>query len=206
MNEIIKISKSEIGGTETNSVNARDIYKYLEVKTAFTTWLQRAIDKYDFTYDDFFSYLKESTGGRREKEFIVSIDMAKELCMITDTPKGKEVRKYFIEVEKQAARPLSITDQIQLMAQGHIEIEGRVKHLEATKRLEAWQEKSLHDAKNKKVYSLSDDPGLHKKLHRKVWGLFKKKFNLPRYNELPSVKFNDGLEYIGGLNMADMVN
>ena len=42
-------------------------------------------------------------------------------------------------------------------------------------------------------------------LHRKVWSLFKKRFHLPRYNELPSIKFDDGLDFIRNLTIADMV-
>ena len=48
MTNIIKITKNEIGNAELNSVNARDIHNYLEVKTKFSMWIQRAISKYDF--------------------------------------------------------------------------------------------------------------------------------------------------------------
>ena len=48
MKNLISITKSEIGNTELNSVNARDIHNYLEVKTKFSMWIQRAISKYDF--------------------------------------------------------------------------------------------------------------------------------------------------------------
>jgi len=110
--QLIKISKNKINGAEINSVNAREIYDYLEIKTRFDTWIKRAIEKYDFKEGvDFCSFLSESTGGRKATEFIVTIDMAKELAMLENNSKGKEVRKYFIKVEKQANKPLSI-DQL----------------------------------------------------------------------------------------------
>ena len=110
------------------------------------------------------------------------------------------------ELESINARPLSVSEQIALIAQGHQEVENRLKKLEATKRLESWQERALQDAKNKKVYEIAkDDKELASKLHRKVWSLFKKAFHLPRYNELPAVKYEDGVRYIENLTLADMV-
>ena len=110
------------------------------------------------------------------------------------------------ELESINARPLSVSEQIALIAQGHQEVENRLKKLEATKRLESWQERALQDAKNKKVYEIAkDDKELASKLHRKVWSIFKKAFHLPRYNELPAVKYEDGVRYIENLTLADMV-
>jgi len=58
MQNLIAITKSEIGNTELNSVNARDIHNYLEVKTHLSTWIKRAIEKYDFKENIDFSILK----------------------------------------------------------------------------------------------------------------------------------------------------
>ena len=101
MTNIIKVTKSEIGNAELNSVNARDIHNYLQVKTRFNDWINRAITKYDFKENiDFYSFLSK-TSGRPEKEYIVTMDMAKELAMLENNPKGRETRKYFINCEKE---------------------------------------------------------------------------------------------------------
>ena len=101
MTNINTITKNEIGNAELNSVNARDIHSYLEVKTRFNDWINRAISKYDFKENiDFYSFLSK-TSGRPEKEYIVTMDMAKELAMLENNPKGKETRKYFINCEKE---------------------------------------------------------------------------------------------------------
>ena len=214
MNDLIKITQTQIGAENVNSVNAKSIYNYLEIKTAYTTWIQRAIEKYDFNEgEDFVSDLKESNYGRPSKTFIVSMDMAKELCLVENNPRGKETRKHFIKAEKQSQKVLTVSEQISLIAQGHQEVQtiltkqdDRIVKLEATKRLENWQEKSLQDAKNQKVYEIAhDDKKFASALHRKVWSLFKKQFHLPRYNELPAVKFEDGLTFIRNLTIADMV-
>ncbi|WP_418180615.1 antA/AntB antirepressor family protein [Aliarcobacter lanthieri] len=103
MQDIIKVTKNEIGNTELNSVNAREIHSYLEVKTHLSTWIQRAISKYDFKENIDFSILKSGNpnGGRDVLDYIVTIDMAKELAMLENNPKGREVRKCFIQIEKE---------------------------------------------------------------------------------------------------------
>ena len=114
MNDLIKITKSNINGAEINSVNAREIHSYLEVKTRFDMWINRAISKYDFKENiDFCTILGESSGGRKATEYIVTMDMAKELAMLEDNPKGKETRKYFIEVEKRQNKPLTYEEVMQ---------------------------------------------------------------------------------------------
>ena len=130
MTEIITINQIQINGAETNSVNSRDIYEYLEVETAYTTWFNRAVEKYDFIEgQDFISFLKESSGGRPEKIFVVTIDMAKELCMVSNTPKGKETRKYFIAVEKEANKPKVMTLE-DIVHQSGLLVQAKVAELE----------------------------------------------------------------------------
>lgn len=109
MNELVKVFQSEINGAEVNSVNARNIHEYLEVKTAFSHWIKRAIDKYDFIDgEDFISIITDVKSGKRD--YIVIMDMAKELCLLENNNKGKSTRKYFIEVEKKANRPLTFEE------------------------------------------------------------------------------------------------
>ena len=104
MQNIIKVTKSEIGNAELNSVNARDVHSYLEVKTRFNDWINRAISKYDFKENIDYTVLKNEYAEKWEflpTEYIVTLDMAKELAMLENNPKGKETRKYFINCEKE---------------------------------------------------------------------------------------------------------
>lgn len=122
------------------------------------------------------------------------------------TPKTIAFRDWASDFIIHTQRPLSIPEQIQLIAQGNQIIDQRLTILEKTKRLENWQERALHDAKNNTVYRIANgDDALAKRLHLKVWSLFKKKFHLPRYNELPAIKFEEGKSYILNLSLADMV-
>ena len=100
MNQLIPVAPRQIGGVTVLSVDARDLYKHLNPGTEFKDWMPRRIEDYDFEEGkDFCSFLGESTGGRPPKEYIVSIDMAKELSMVERTPQGKDARRYFIECE-----------------------------------------------------------------------------------------------------------
>lgn len=66
MTNIIKITKNEIGNAELNSVNARDIHNYLQVKTRFNDWINRAISKYDFKENIDFTVLKNEYAEKWE--------------------------------------------------------------------------------------------------------------------------------------------
>ena len=89
--------------------------------------------------------------------------------------------------------------------------ENRIFTLEQTRRLENWQEKQLQDSKNFKVYEIlkshnfENDKEMERKLHSRVWKAVKKKFNVPRYNEVPSLKFNEANDYIRRLTFGELV-
>ena len=112
MNEAIKIN------SEAMTVSARDLHDALEVGTPYDKWFPRMCE-YGFSEGtDFSTKMSESTGGRPAMDADISIDMAKEICMIQRTEKGKEVRRYFIDLEKAwntpeqvMARALKIADQ-----------------------------------------------------------------------------------------------
>ncbi len=113
MNDLIKITKSTIGAEVINSVDAREIHSYLEIKTPFSMWIKRAIEKYDFEDGQDFTTHKFVNGKATQTDYIVSFDMAKELCLVEPNEKGKETRKYFIEVEKTKNRPLTYEEVMQ---------------------------------------------------------------------------------------------
>ena len=66
-------------GEIVNSVNSREIYEYLEVGTKYADWIKRAIDKYDFVDGEDFIVLKNGNGTNAFIDYIVTMDMAKEL-------------------------------------------------------------------------------------------------------------------------------
>lgn len=100
--DLIKIEKRD--GKET--VNARDLHGFLEVGKDFSTWFNDRVVKYGFEdgvdYTDLVSPSSGEKGGRPKIEYFISLDMAKELSMVENNEKGREARRYFIEVENKA--------------------------------------------------------------------------------------------------------
>lgn len=97
MNDLININYD---GSDRPTVMGRELHAALEVKTAYKDWFPRMCE-YGFTEgEDFCSFLSESTGGRPATDHQLSIDMAKEICMIQRSEKGSFFRKYFIKVEE----------------------------------------------------------------------------------------------------------
>ncbi len=130
MNEIIKVNKTEIDGDEVNSVNSRDIYEYLEVGRQYADWIKSAIDKYDFEEGSDFTVHNFVNGRATQKDYIVTLDMAKELCMVSNTEKGKETRKYFIKIEKEMNKPKTQAEILAESAQLLLEQERRLSSIE----------------------------------------------------------------------------
>lgn len=103
---------------------------------------------------------------------------------------------------KPVNKPLTIPEQLQVIAQGSIDLDKRVTSLESNMRVTGTQEHALQTAVNKRVMSIlsgKDSPAyarLSKSVFKQCWHDFKKRFELPRYGELPQLKFDDGLNYI----------
>lgn len=118
MNEISISTTSAIIGNETvNAVNARELWAFLEIKTQFKDWIARRISEYGFSDGQDFTVLKNERGENKGRftptEYIISLDMAKELAMVENNAKGRQARQYFIEVEKRsraAVDPMALAD------------------------------------------------------------------------------------------------
>lgn len=105
MEELIKVSTNE---NLEPVVSGRELHKILEVATAYKDWFPRMCEYGFVEGQDFSSFLSESTGGRPAVDHIIKMDMAKEICMIQRTERGKLARQYFIQVEKEYNNPEKI--------------------------------------------------------------------------------------------------
>jgi phage anti-repressor protein len=87
---------------ENNKIDSRDIYEFVEVRTYYYDWLHRCIDYADLQEGtDFNSKLSKSTGGRPKKVYEFTIDAAKEMCIVSATPRAKELRRWLIGLSEQ---------------------------------------------------------------------------------------------------------
>ena len=108
-------------------VSARDLYRGLNLKIRFSLWVNKNFDSFEENQD--FTSVSVDTevpnnGGiqiRKLQDYLLTIDMAKELCMMSKTEKGKEVRKYFIQVEKNWNSPDMIMQRALSISKQRIE-------------------------------------------------------------------------------------
>lgn len=107
MNDI-KIFKNE-DLNATQAVSARELYKRLTDDINykhFNEWVKRNILDNNFA-DKNVDYLTTPmaggtpSGGRLSIDYVLTIDFAKELCMMSKCENGKKIRKYFIQCEKE---------------------------------------------------------------------------------------------------------
>ena len=116
MNEILKVNN------DTQTVSARELHERLKINTRFNDWFPRMVE-YGFSDGlDFYSKMsKTENGGRPSKDYDISIDMAKQICMIQRTPKGKAVRQYLIDLEKAWNTPEQVMARALKFADKEIE-------------------------------------------------------------------------------------
>lgn len=117
-NEIIKVNYD----SDRPTVSARELHSFLEVGTPYHKWFPRMceygfLESIDFSVTDIFVH--NSNGGKQNHhDAQLTIEMAKEICMIQRNEKGRQARQYFIQLEKDwnspekvMARALQIADR-----------------------------------------------------------------------------------------------
>lgn len=133
VNELFNLKENQDG---TVAVSGRELHKGLEIETQYTKWIERMID---YGFEEKTDYIaisqKRLTAQGNETTFtdhIMTLDMGKEIAMIQRSDAGKNIRRYFIEIEKsyRQQKPLSTADQIKLIAQGNSELNERIDTVE----------------------------------------------------------------------------
>ncbi len=101
MNDLIKINYDN----DQPTVSARELHEFLEVKDPYRNWFPRMCE-YGFEEGkDFRTFLCETSGGRPKHDAEITIDMAKELCMLQRNERGKLARQYFLQLERDWNSP-----------------------------------------------------------------------------------------------------
>lgn len=146
MNELIKITTNEEG---KQLVSARELHKGLEIKTRFSIWFSRMIEYgFEENIDYIMDVQKRTTNNPKNPitefvDYIITLDMAKEISMIQRSELGKQFRQYFIECEKQLKEV--ITPKLpQTYKEALIEL---VKTIEEKERIEEEKNKLIHQGK-----------------------------------------------------------
>lgn len=116
MNEVIKVT---VNDNHEPIVSGRQLHEALGVKTEYRKWFGRMAE-YGFEENQDFARVTQkcpTPGGLQDMtDHIIKLDMAKEIAMIQRTDRGKEVRQYFIQVEKDFNSPEKIMARALLLA------------------------------------------------------------------------------------------
>lgn len=109
-NELIKVTVKN----DQQLVNARDLYKGLGIKRRFSAWWEQ--NSNDFKENSDFQRVlistpRENRGSIELQDYALTIDMAKQLCLLSRTKKGKEYREYLIEIEKKWNDPQNVVQR-----------------------------------------------------------------------------------------------
>lgn len=133
MKELIKITESN----GKRAVSARELYSYLTDNSGnVTRWMSVNIENNDFATEgvDYQRIMHHADNGRKQEDYAISIDFAKELSMMSQCERGKEARTYFIECEKklvlgQFSLPRTFSEALQLAADQAKELESKKEEI-----------------------------------------------------------------------------
>ena len=122
MNEIININYS----SDRPTVLGRELHDMLGVNSNYTTWFNRMCDygfKEHVDFETCFPNLESEKqhGGQNKVDHQLTIPMAKEICMLQRTERGKECRQYFIRIEEEWNSPDAIMQRALQIANSRVE-------------------------------------------------------------------------------------
>ncbi len=133
MNELIQINDEN----DKPVVNGRDLHKALQIKTPYTQWFER-MKEYGFEENTDYETVHKNVirvdgteMPQKQYEHQISINMAKQLCMLQRNEIGRKFREYFIRIEEAWNSPEKVMERaLQIAHQKVIESERRIFELE----------------------------------------------------------------------------
>lgn len=159
MNEIIKVNTDT---ADRPTVMGRELHKALEIKTAYKDWFPRMCE-YGFTEgEDYTPLIFEHPQNKQAfTDHQLTLDMAKEICMIQRTETGRKCRQYFLDMEKQWNSPEAVMGRALKYA------DNRIKQLERERKelpISAAQVRQLREEITIKAMDLCRSGRLYMKL------------------------------------------
>lgn len=217
MKELIKITEKD--GQQL--VSARELHEFLGVSKHITQWIKPYIkDDNDYGFELNVDFMRidgevNPTNGLPTVDFAITIEMAKELSMVSKTEKGKQARKYFIQCEKklrevvQAPKKLTAIEQLKLQNEAILEVDKKVDEvIEEVKDLKnnttisyGQQEVINRTAKEVVVHVLGGkDAPAYKELNKKVfssfWKDYKRVMQVASYRDTLVKDYDKALDFI----------
>ncbi|WP_346349610.1 ORF6C domain-containing protein [Lactococcus formosensis] len=215
MNQLINITQNE---NNEQVVSARELYRVLGVRKRFSEWWKQnaslLVEGEDFTGVLGGTPVKGGNGNVQYlQDYAVTADNAKHLAMQSQTKKSREIRDYFIQVEKEYKQqqqvPLTLDQQIAAIATGYgsvkeelVEVKDQVADLTNRFGLPSNKAKVLQKKVATKVYMFTGGKAsnAHKKIGSKVFREFYKdlnnRFDVVKYSDIPLSRYDEALEYL----------
>lgn len=138
---LVPVFSGDLDGRPQQLCDARDLHTFMNVGRDFSTWIKDRIEQYGFAEGEDYSPIEghrygaeddfcspnpgsktDRRGGHNRTDYHLTLDMAKELAMVENNEQGRQVRRYFIAMERQAresrgATYLSINQQLAIHRQ-----------------------------------------------------------------------------------------
>lgn len=139
--QLIPVFNGALAGQQQQLCDARDLHQFLNVGRDFSTWVKERIEQYGFIEGEDFSPIlaksfggevdvcspdsgskTERRGGHNRTDYHLTLDTAKELAMVENNEQGRQVRRYFIAMEREARESrgvsyLSVSQQLAIHRQ-----------------------------------------------------------------------------------------
>ena len=160
MNGLALINVNDENGIQT--VSARELHEKLKIATAFKDWFPRVCEYGFIEGPDFCSFLSESTGGRPSKDYFISIEMAKQICMLQRTEIGKRYREYFLQLERAWNSPEAVMSRALQIANRTLENAKKqiVDLTEKNNKLQTTNNLLMHTSKTYTATEIAKELGL----------------------------------------------
>lgn len=104
--QLVPLFNGVINNEPTLLCNARDLHAFLGAGKHFASWITERIEQYGFVENQDYIIASQNReakirGGHNRKDYHLTLDTAKEVAMVERNEKGRQIRRYFIECEKQ---------------------------------------------------------------------------------------------------------
>ena len=172
---LVPVFTGILAGQPTQLCNARDLHGFLEVGDRFDQWISRRIETYGFADGEDFCTKLCKTRGRPATDYHLTLDTAKELAMVENNDKGRQVRRYFIQIEKEARKVGA--GETALAAYITPEQQGVLFNIVARR---------------------SGDSGA---IRPYMWSRFQNHFQVNSYKNLPASRFDEAVAYLEAMPM-----
>jgi phage antirepressor YoqD-like protein len=138
---LIEVTERSIGDESIQTVNARDLHEFLEIRKDFSDWIKAQLGDLFTQGIDFEAFPQKGEKGNRPRiEYVLTLECGKHVAMMSRTAKGRDIRDYFIACERQAKSnvvqfkiPTTLSGALRLAAEQAEQIELQSAQLEAQK-------------------------------------------------------------------------